>query len=179
MGTIVSGSAADSRIAVLRPGGTVGIYSSVGRLLLQISPSSAKEVALGGGRLVVLTQTKTLEVYDSRSGVLLHTWPVHTKRTYLQAGHLRAFGRIGIYSVDPRRSVRHLHIVDLTAGKELVLPAAERPWAADAAIGPLGLVYAVNTDRSGPHPKQSGTLVFLSTTRVLAMLARGRAAAAA
>jgi hypothetical protein len=94
--SIVSASSDASRMAVLRPDDSVGIYSATGVLLRQIRPSSAKEIAYGGGRLAVLTDTKTLEVYDSRSGKLLHTWPIHTKRSYLQAGKLSAYGRIGL-----------------------------------------------------------------------------------
>ena len=172
-GSVVSAASDAGRIAVLRTDGTVGVYSSAGRLLLQVHPSSAKELAFGGGRLVVLTQTKTLEVYDSRSGALLHTWSVHTSRARQEAGHLRAYGRIGVYSVDWRVTVQRLHIVDLATGRERVLGAVQRPWASDAAVGKLGLVYGVNTNRFGAHPKHTGTLVFLPTARVLEMLRAG------
>jgi hypothetical protein len=172
-GSVVSAASDAGRIAALRSDGTVGVYSSAGRLLLQVHPSSAKELAFGGGRLVVLTQTRTLEVYDSGNGALLHTWPVHTSRARQEAGHLRAYGRIGVYSVDWRVTLQRLHIVDLATGTEHVLAAAQRPWASDAAVGPLGLVYGVNTNRFGAHPKHTGTLVFLPTARVLAMLGAG------
>jgi hypothetical protein len=47
---IVSASADRSRVAVLRPDDSVGIYSASATLLRQIVPSSAKEIAYGEGR---------------------------------------------------------------------------------------------------------------------------------
>jgi hypothetical protein len=171
--SIVSASADAGRVAVLRPDDSVGIYSSTGVLVKQITPSSAKEIALGGGRLVVLTDTKKLEVYDSRSGKLLYTWPIHTKRSYLQAGKLGASGRIGLYVVSPISSTQRIHLVDLANGKEIVLaPSPHMSGPQFAAVGRLGVVYSVNTYRAGAHPKAAGTLVFLSTARVLSMIAR-------
>ena len=73
------GLADSGRVAVLRQDGSVGIYSSAGQLLRQITPSSANEIAMGGGRLVVLTKTKTLEVYDPGTGTLVHSWPIKTR----------------------------------------------------------------------------------------------------
>lgn len=171
---IVSASADAGRVAVLRPDDSVGIYSSAGALLKQITPGSAKEIAYGGGRLVVLTDTRTLEVYDARSGALLHTWPVHTSPTYRQPGSLRAYGRIAVYFVDPRALSQRMHLVDLATGKELVLPPTSHPWGSPgAAIGPHGLVYTVNTYRFGSHPTRAGTLVFVSTAKALSMIAHG------
>jgi WD40 repeat protein len=169
---IVSASADNGRIAVLRSDDSVGIYSSAGKLLLQIRPSSAEEIAYGGGRLVVLTDAKTLEVYDARTGALRHTWPIRTKATAAQAGNLEAYGRIGLYTVDPRFLSQRRHLIDLDTGKELVLPPTSHVWGAGgAAIGPLGLVYSVNTYRFGASTLQAGTLVFVPTAKVLAMLA--------
>jgi hypothetical protein len=140
-------------------------------LLKQIRPSSAKEIAYGGGRLVVLTDTKTLEVYDSRSGKLLHTWPIHTKRSYLQAGKLSVYGRIGLYVVWPISATQRIHLVDLANGKELVIPSSSHMSGTQyAVVGRLGVVYSVNTYRAGTPPKVGGTLVFLSTARALAMI---------
>ena len=172
--SIVSASSDASRMAVLRPDDSVGIYSATGVLLRQIRPSSAKEIAYGGGRLAVLTDTKTLEVYDSRSGKLLHTWPIHTKRSYLQAGKLSAYGRIGLYVVWPISGTQRIHLVDLANGKELVLPPSSHMSGAQyAVVRQLGVVYTVNTYRSGTAPKMAGTLVFLSTTRALSMIKKG------
>jgi hypothetical protein len=172
--TVVSASADRSRVAVLRPNDSVGIYSTTGTLLKQITPTSAKEIAYGGGRLVVLTDTKALEVYDAQSGVLLHTWPIHTKVPYLQPGNLRAYGRIGLYFADTRHLSQRMHLVDLATGKELVFPPNSHPWgSANAAVGPLGVVYSVNTYRFGSNPKRAGTLVFEPTARALALIRRG------
>lgn len=172
--TVVSASADRSRVAVLRADDSVGIYSATGALLKQITPSSAKEIAYGGGRLVVLTDAKTLEVYDAQSGALLHTWPLHTKAPYLQPGNLRAYGRIGLYFADTRHLSQRMHLVDLATGKELVFPPNSHPWgSANAAVGPLGVVYSVNTYRFGSNPKRAGTLVFEPSAKVLAMIRRG------
>ncbi|HET7807123.1 MAG TPA: hypothetical protein VFK71_01420 [Gaiellaceae bacterium] len=172
--SIASASADRGRVAVLRTDDTVGIYSAAGALLKQITPTSAQEIAYGGDRLVVLTHAKTLEVYDAKSGALLHTWPVHTKAPYLQPGNLRAYGRIALYFADSRRLVQRMHLVDLATGKELVLPPNSHPGAsANAAVGPLGVVYSVNTYRYGSNPKRAGTLVFEPTARVLALIRRG------
>jgi hypothetical protein len=170
--SIVSASSDANRVAVLGPDDSVGIYSATGALLKQIRPSSAKEIAYGGGRLVVLTDAKTLEVYDSRSGELLHTWPIHTKHSYLQAEKLSAYGRIGLYVVSPISGTQRIHLVDLDNGKELVLPPASHMSGSQyAVVRQLGVVYSVNTYRSGTPPKMAATLVFLSTARVLSILA--------
>jgi hypothetical protein len=169
---IVSAAASQGRIAVLRQSGSVGISSSAGKLLREIRPSSAHEIAFGGGRLLVLTNTRTLEVYDAGTGARLHSWPIHTSSARSHAGNLSVYGRLGLYLVDPRAAAEHLHLVDLATGHELVLPVSQHVWGArDSVLGPLGLVYPVNTYRFGPHPQQTGTLVFLSTARVLAMIA--------
>jgi hypothetical protein len=171
---IIAASGDKGRIAVLRPDGSVGVYSATGTLLRQITPSSAQELAYGGGRLVVLTKTKTLEVYDARSGARLHAWPVQTKAAYLQAWNLRAYGRIGVYFVDTRSLDQRMHLVNLATGEELVLSPTQHPWgAAGAAVGPLGLVHSVNTYKFGAHPAHIGTLVFLSAAKVLSMIKKG------
>ncbi len=172
--SIVPAAVDAGRIAVLRPDDSVGIYSSKGSLLREITPSSAKELAFGGGRVVVLTDTKTLEVYDAGTGALLHTWPVATTTSYAQAGHLSAYGRIGVYLVDARYMSARLHIVDLGTGRETVLSASEHLGSPDAVVGRIGLVYAVNHWYGGAQPRQTGTLVFLSTNRVLAGISAGR-----
>jgi hypothetical protein len=159
-GTVVSAGVDGGRIAVLRPDGTVGVYTTGGTLKLEVTPSSAREVALGGGRLAVLTRTKTLEVYDPASGALLHVWQLPTAK----AGNLRVWGRIGVYSEPYGWASQHVHVLDLLTGRAFVLPSALRPWAAPAVVGRLGLVYGSNSWRHG------GTLVFLSTSRVLSRL---------
>jgi len=164
---IVSRSADANRVAVLRADGTVGIYSSKGALLRKITPTSAQEIALGGGRLVVLTSAKTLETYGSETGALRETWPIRAQGSVVR---LQAYGRIALYSADPR----YLRLLDLKTGKGLVLPRQARPGWNDASVGALGIVYAVNSYKAygGRHP--SGSLVFVSTARVLAGIARGQ-----
>ena len=170
--SIVSASVDSGHVAVLRPNGSVGIYSATGVLLRQITPSSAQEIALGGGRLVVLTKTKTLDVYDAKTGAFEHSWPVKTK-AHLQAGYLRAYGRIALFSVAPGRSSRNLRFMDLKTGRNVALPTIFRSAWSDASVGPLGVVYAVSNGKAYGGHVPSGTLVFLSTARVLADISIG------
>jgi hypothetical protein len=184
-GAIVAASADGGRIAVLRsqeawrtyaaappiPAASVGIYSASGKLLREIVPSSAEEIALSGGRLVVLTEAKTLEVYDRQTGALVHAWPIAASTPKLQAGHLAVYGRLAVYSVDPRYSAaRRLHVLNLTTGKDVVIATARGSgyYSRDAAIGPRGLVYAVTyseRDWFGQlHPH--GRLVFVPLASV-------------
>jgi len=185
-GTIMSASSDSGRIAVLRSedawptygtlaaGGapaTVGVYSTSGTLLREITPSSAEEVALTGNTLVVLTEIKTLEVYDWTTGKLVHTWPVARSTPNLKAGHLAAYGQVAVYSVDPRRSApRKLHVIRLTTGKDVVLATGGGAGyeSRDAAIGPRGLVYVVNYHQHGRLSEpMRGKLVFVPLARVL------------
>jgi hypothetical protein len=172
--SIVSHSVDSGRIVVLRSDGSVGFYSAAGALLKVITPSSAREIAAGGGTLVVLTKTKTLEAYNSRTGKLEHKWPVQTRAPALQGGHLQAYGRLALYSVDPTHYSRDLRIVDLTTGKSITLATRPRSASNDASVGRLGVVYALNNYKSygGYHP--SGTLVFLSRARILTDISKGQ-----
>jgi hypothetical protein len=88
-------------------------------------------------------------------------------------GHLQAYGRIAVFAVGAGYSSHGLRIIDLKTGKSLFLPWRPRSAWNDASVGPLGVVYAINDYRAygGHHP--SGTLVFLSTARVLSGIARG------
>jgi hypothetical protein len=169
------GNAGHGYVAVLRseemwpeslptPAVTVGIYADSGRLVREITPSSAREVALTRTQLVVLTETKTLEVYDWRSGALLHTWPIAATTPRLKPGHLAASGAVAVYSVDPRHAgPRKLHVVGLATGKDVVLATGRGAgyYARDAAVSPLGLVYAVNY-------RDHGKLVFVPMPKLLA-----------
>jgi hypothetical protein len=172
-GAIVARSADDAHIAVFRSTAawpaeyvrpatatpTVGIYSSNGALLRQLSlDPDATSLALSGKELVVLTQTipqsgtlvATLQVYDWTTGVLVHTWPLNLGRS--GAGGLAVHGRLAV--VEGPSSLR---LVDLTTGKDVSF-APTSP----AAIGPRGLVYAVNRFKS-PHK-----LIFVPTAKLLA-----------
>lgn len=170
-GAIMSASADGGHIAVLRsdeawpqygptPAVTVGIYSTSGKLLREITPSSADEVALSGSKLVVLTETKMLEVYDWTTGKLVHTWPVATTEPR-QAGHLAAAGQLAVYAGGP--GVRKLHVIRLATGKDVVVATGKGSgyWNHDAAMSSHGLVYAVNYSTHGK-------LVFVPMAKLLA-----------
>lgn len=176
---IVSGGTDVGRVAVLEPTGSVGIYSASGALLRELTPTSAQQIAYGGGRLVVLTKTKTLEVYNATTGALEHRWPIKTRRSTLQVGHLQAWGRIALFVVDPRYASHNLTLFDLRTGKCVTLPWQARSAWNDAAVGQLGVVYAVNSYKAygGHHP--SGTLVFLPMAKVLSMLGDAKTASSA
>jgi WD40 repeat protein len=168
--SIVSRSVDAGQLAVLRSTGTVGIYSSSGALLREITPHPAVEIALTGGRLVVLTKSaQRLEVYNAKSGVLEHSWAINMKRPY-PLGNLRAYRRLAVFGVAVGHSDRGIRIFDLQTGRSLALTWRPRSAWTDASVGPLGVVYAVN---NGP----TGTLVFLSTARVLDGMTRGRLSA--
>ena len=190
-GSVMAMSADGGRIAVLRsydawpnygiaPTSTepvsVGIYTSSGKLLREVFPSSAKEVALSGEQLVVLTEAKALLVYAWRTGTLVHSWPVATTTPALQAGHLAAHGQLATYSVDPRRSwTRAVHVLQLTTGKDVVVATGRGAgyYARDAALGPRGLVYSVNYyEHNRIGQPQRGKLVLVPTARLLEALRR-------
>ncbi len=170
---IVSRSVDAGQVAVLRSTGTVGLYSATGVLLREITPHPAVDIALTSGRLVVLTKSpQRLEVYSAKSGVLEHGWAIKTKHPY-RVGNLRAYGRLAVFAVGVGRSPRSMRIFDLQTGRSVVLPWRDRSGWADASVGPLGVVYAVNDHRAYGRYHPSGTLVFLSTARALKDIARG------
>ncbi len=189
-GAIMAASADGGRIAVLRnpdewpyaggaptPAVTVGIYSSSGTLLREIVPSTAREVALTGDRLVVLTGTKTLEVYAWKTGTLLHTWPLAKTTPRLRAGHLAAYGQLATYSVDPRQaSSRSVHVISLATGRDVVIGTGRSGslgyYGRDAAMSARGLVYVVTYHEHGRlGTPQHGKLVFVPTAKLLTALA--------
>ena len=193
----MAASADAGRIAVLRSSAawpyewsqtgpvSIGIYSSSGKLLSELKPSSAKEIALTGDRLVVLTEAKTLQVYAWKTGTLTKTWKVVTGTPRLQAGHLAAYGTLATYSVDPRSSdARSVHVLSLTTGKHVVVGTGRSGslgyYGRDAALGPRGLVYSVTFHE---HHKlgtpQHGKLVFVPTAKLLAAFAGGKQTVAA
>lgn len=146
---------------------TVDIYSSAGSLLGQVAvSSSAAGVALSGDELVVLTETipqpgsltAMLQVYDWKTGALLNTWPV-------AVGHVPPVARIAVYGQFAAvEGSSKLHLVDLKTGKDDAIAPSSR-IGCPAALGPRGLVYAVNTSFSGP-----GKLVFVPTAKLLALV---------
>jgi hypothetical protein len=148
------------RIAVLRSDGAVAIYGAAGRLLLRITPSPAKEIALRGDRLLVLSKAKTLELYDSRSGEYLRSWPVPEG-----AGSLDSYGGVAIYANSPRYWGNYtVHALRLASGKDVVL--------ASGAMGIRGFRSAF-LEASGVVYEPTGrTLVFIPFKRVAAAVSR-------
>jgi hypothetical protein len=140
----------------------VGIYSSTGSLLHQIAVDhDAREISLSGKELVVLTETipgprslvAKLQVYDWTTGTLMHVWPVKLGR---QGGRgLTVHGRFA--ALEAPGSLR---LVDLTTGKGVAIASSS---GARPALGSRGLVYSVNSGRSGK-------LVFVPTAKLLADL---------
>jgi murein DD-endopeptidase MepM/ murein hydrolase activator NlpD len=167
---IVSESVAGGHIAVLPPSvpATVSIYSAAGTLLRTIEPGQARELAISGNRLVVLTAAKTLKVYDWSTGALTHIWPVAAESPARQKGgaNLEVYGRLAVVT-----GTSKLHLLDLTSGKDVVIARASdaRYTARDATIGPSGLVYVVNYPNTGGQPRH-GKLVFVPTAKLLARL---------
>lgn len=166
--------AADSgRIAVLREDGTVGIYSAVGKLLVEVKPSSvAKDenfngdaIALQDNYLLVLTRTRRLEVYNSHSGALLHSWPVRKGATNLDArAGVAAYAE---YPFGPGSAGTpyKVHVVRLATGKDAVLGKGKVfSGLRDIEIESAGLVYVKNPLRR----LGKVTLVFVPLGRVLA-----------
>lgn len=183
-GAVVAGSADSGHIAVFRStmawpaddvrpattAPTVGIYSSGGALLNEVTlDSSAVDVALSGDELVVLTETipqpgsltTTLQVYDWKTGLLVHTWPV-------AVGHVSPVDRIAVYGqLAAVEGSAKLHLVDLQTGNDVAVGPSSRNGC-PAALGPRGLVYALN-----PSYKGRAKLVFVPMAKVRADVAAG------
>lgn len=176
-GAVVSGAAADGRIAVvplpartpqpegycdLVPPTSVEIRSANGTLLRRVATGPVGAVALSARRLVVATPSPnpSFEVYDWAAGTLTHTWPVQSR----VLSDFGVSGRIVVYSVAAGRT-RQLHVLDLTTGKDAVLAARRGPlFYRDLAVGRLGLVYVANTGSSLRSP---GGLVFVPVAKLL------------
>ena len=179
-GAIVASAANDGHIAVLRSTvawpaelvgpatvtSTVGIYASDGTLLHDIAlDPGTSDIALSGKELVVLTETipqpgsllATIQVYDWTTGALMHTWPVALGHSSPRGDQLAVHGRLAAVEGPAR-----LRLVDLTTGKDAAI-APSSGLGCPAALGPRGLVYAVDRSFKGP-----GKLVFVPTAKLLA-----------
>jgi hypothetical protein len=157
LGDLAEGAAAmtsrstDGRqVAVLRPDGTVGLYSTHGALLRTVAPSSAAEVALRGDYLAVLTEARTLEVFNSHSGRKLRS-----SRVAAGAAHLDIASGLATYAAG-----QHVHVVRLSTG-ESVFDVHAAAQVSAVQLEPAGLAYAL--DR-GTRP---GTIVFVPMRRLL------------
>lgn len=146
--TMKAGSTDGKQIAVLRADGSVGLYSTAGRLLRVVMPASAREVAVRGDYLAVLTKADTLAVYNSHSGKLLHTWRVAKGATYLDVSSGMAAYAAWRFANGWR--LRTVHVLSLATGKDriVVLTKAKGrippPAIAGVQLEPIGLVYATN-----------------------------------
>jgi hypothetical protein len=146
--TIHAGSLDRHRVAVLRPDQKVALYDTeLGRLLLTVSPSSAKEVAPRHDYVVVLTRTRTLEIFDARTGAAVRTLPVAAG-----ASKLDVYAGVAAYAVG-----RAVHVLRLADGKEVVLAAAPRAIVGLEIEAP-GIVYAYDTVKG---IKDVGNLAFV------------------
>lgn len=149
--------------------GSVGVYSTTGKLLLEVNKGTAIEAAINGNSLAVLTTTSRIELYNVKSGAFVRSW-----RVPAGAAHLDLQGGIAIYSVYPRHyGPRALHALGVKTGKDVVLISRVGPWpymqGDDAQIDELGVVYGVN-----PWKKvHQGHVVFVPMARVLAAVAKG------
>jgi hypothetical protein len=149
--------------------GSVGVYSTSGKLLFEVNRGTAKEAALNGNTLAVLTTTNRIEVYNAKTGAFVRLW-----RVPLRAGHLDVHAGIAIYSVYGRYSgPRALHALQLRTGKDVVLARGVGPYpyaqGDDAQIDQLGVVYVLNRWTKMPR----GHVVFVPMARVLAAVLKG------
>jgi hypothetical protein len=149
---------------------TVAVYSVNGAQLRRIEAGPVGQVALSGKRLVVETatetETSTFDVYDWTTGALLHSWPAPS----MGFNDFGVSGRVLAYSVYAAgHSPAKLHLLDLTTGKDVVVAKLHVGGSRDLAVGPQGLVYAVNHFQSR-SAKPSGKLVFVPTSRLLRLV---------
>jgi hypothetical protein len=145
------------RIAVLRTDQKVALYDSdSGRLLLTVSPSPAREVALRQDYIVVLTRTGTIEIFNANTGAR-----VRTLRVAAGASRLDVHSGIAAYAVG-----RTVHVLRLSDGKDAVLATAPRAIRALEVEAP-GIAYAYNTVKG---IKDVGNLAFVPMGKATSLL---------
>ncbi len=155
--TLQATAADGGRVAVLHSDGSVAVYSKSGQVLMALPPASAKEAALDGKNLVVVSETRQLQVYDASSGSLKKTLPTHGSGLH----NLGIQGNIAIYTTGP--SVR---AVNLSSGKtRAVVTLGKHSEILFARISSAGVAYAVNGVRVFFG---KGTLGFLPMARLRA-----------
>ena len=133
MDTLVAQDADGGRVAVLHADGTVELFSAAGKPLNTIGVDSAKEIALAGSRLLVLTKTRRIQVYSTQTGRPGAAYPVPRV-----AGSLAAAGNIAAYA-----SGTALHVIRLTTGKDSVVGTARKNIVA-VAVSNRAIAYAYN-----------------------------------
>jgi hypothetical protein len=157
------------RVAVLRPNGSVGVYSSAGKPLLSLTPTPrAAEVALNGRNLVVLEYGGTLALYNPGTGSLVETFKTSGKPALVQ--NLGVDGNVAIYTTglgfglgDFSHST--LHAVNLASGKDRVIG---RFGSGTAGVIGLARIDAAGVAYSNYRFRSRGKLVFLPWSRVAA-----------
>jgi hypothetical protein len=155
--TLQAAAADGGRVAVLHSDGAVAVYSKSGQVLVTLPPASAKEAALNGKNLVVVSESRQLQVYDSSTGSLKKTLPTQGRGLH----NLDVQGNIAIYTTGP--SVR---AVNLASGKtRAVGTLGKHSEILFAGIGSAGLAYAANGTRASFG---KSTLVFLPLARIKA-----------
>lgn len=177
---IDGGHIADLQSSPWSASASVSVYSTGGDPLKEFSVNDAKEVALAGNLLAVLTPSPApaVETYDWTTGARQHTFPAQGASTETsgphQVGHVEAYGGLVLYSVYTGYigGYETLHVLDPTTGKDAAVGhvrgfGANRMWA----IGSRGLVYVVNSGNY-TRPSSSGKLVFVPKARLEALLGR-------
>ena len=126
-GTLRPASLDGHRIAVVRVDQKVALYDTeTGRVLLTVTPSSAREVALRKDYVVVLTSARSIEIFNAKTGA-----PVRALRVAAGAAKLDVHSGIAVYAVG-----RPVHALRLAYGKEAVMATAPREIAAFAVEPP-------------------------------------------
>jgi hypothetical protein len=141
------------RIAVLRTG-DVALYSTSGKLLQTVHPTSAQAAGLSRNNLVVLTAARKLELFNAKTGSLRKTFSL---RGTTQPRNLDVQGNVAIYTTGSA-----VHAVNLSNGKDRVV-AQHRGGPLFAQIDGAGLVHASNGYAPG-----KGTIVFVPFASVAA-----------
>jgi hypothetical protein len=137
--TLQAVSSDAGREAILHTDGSVAVYSKSGGVLMTLPPASAKEAALAGKNLVVVSETRQLQVYDAGSGSLKKTLPTHGTGLH----NLDVQGNIAIYTTGPR-----VRAVNLSSGKtSAVATLGKHSEILFARISSAGVAYAVNGTR--------------------------------
>jgi hypothetical protein len=157
--TVVSHAAGGRRVAVLRSGFVIALYSRTGRLLRTFPLAGVRDVALAGDRVVVLLG-RTMAVYGAGTGRL-----IRTRSVAAGAASLDAFPGVAVYQVG-----RQVRAVSLVTGKDVRLALAPSE-VVQVAVGAGGVAYAYNTTvKTGGRFRDVGNVVFRPTARVKAAL---------
>jgi hypothetical protein len=155
--TLRAASLDQHRIAVIRSDQKVALYDSdSGRLLLTVSPSSVREVALRQDYIVVFTKERTIEIFNARTGAPVRTLPVAPG-----ASKLDVHSGIAAYAVG-----RTVHVLRLIEGRDAVLATAPRAIQSLEIEAP-GIAYSYNTVKG---IKDVGNLAFVPMRKATSLL---------